>query len=546
MHALQKQFDTLGIDAFIVPTADAFQNEFVPQSAQRLSWVSNFTGSAGMAVILKNKAALFVDSRYTVQAHQQSPTFEIRHYTPQEFNIWARENNLTDKVLGYDPWLHTKTQLNHMAKSVKEAKPLPCNPIDALWIDRPVEAPAPVILLNIEQTGESTQDKCQRIGHLIEAQGANCAFLVDIMSSCWLLNMRGADIPNTPAVLCYTLIHKNGHVDLFGTPAQYPKMPNNVTLYGFTDLPDKLKETSNCLVSPMTPMAILHMMTEPVFGEDPCLKPKAIKNIAEINGMKEAQRLDAIAMRQFLTWLKKTAPQETETELSVAKKLEKFRFEDPNLEMASFNTISATGANAALPHYQPTLDHDTPIKSGDIYLVDSGGQYFGLGTTDITRTIIIGGNATDKQKYHYTLVLKGHIALACAVFLHGTTGGQLDILARQFLWQEGLDYGHGTGHGVGHYLSVHEGPQSISPRTINQTPLEPGMILSNEPGFYLEGHYGIRLENLILVVEKVINKKPMCAFETLTHVPFDDRLIDTTMLTKQESLWLEDYKKKSI
>ncbi len=538
---LQNKLTSLEIDAFLVPTSDQFQNEFVPPHDQRLAWVSGFTGSAGFAIVEHNKATLFVDSRYTLQAHAQAPDFEIRSYTETDFNCWAIQNTLQDKTVGFDPWLHTQHSLDVIIQQAGRAQPIAPNPIDALWKSRPEETGGPVSLLSIHSTGTTIKSKCMRIGKYLAQWSVDTAFFVDITSSCWLLNMRGSDIPNTPVVLCYTLLHKDGRVNLFSKPKDYPQLPSNVSLHSFNDMPHILSRATRCLVTPATPVAILNMFREqPTLGPDPCALPKACKNATEISGMKEAQRLDGIAMRKFLQWLEANGSSGKETEISAARKLEEFRRTSKALHMLSFNTISASGSNAALPHYQPTEKNNAAIKSGDMYLVDSGGQYFDLGTTDITRTFIIGGQATSIQKHHYTLVLKGHIALAMAVFPKGTTGAQLDVLARQFLWRAGLNFGHSTGHGVGHYLSVHEGPQSIAPRS-NDTVLELGMILSNEPGLYLKGQYGIRLENLMLVVEQKVNGTKMRSFETLTYVPFDENLIDRSALSKEEKKWLDTY-----
>ncbi|MBL8675966.1 MAG: M24 family metallopeptidase, partial [Alphaproteobacteria bacterium] len=526
-----------GLSALLIPRTDEFQGEYIAPYSERLAWLTGFNGSAGFAIITLKKAAFFTDGRYTLQAKVEVPDiYEIYNTSQKTPAQWALENLSFDDMIGYDPWLFTEKQLEFYKNSLI---PLNKNPIDSLWIDRPLPPQDFIRLHPLEFSGESDESKRKRIAKTLKADHL---LLTSCDSIAWLLNIRGNDVPHTPLVHSVCLVHKDGSYDLFLDLNKITGMVYNHIQKGsgraieIRFLLKHLKTLKGtCQVDPLTtPVLFIQTLKSQVVREqDPCILPKALKNPIEIEGVKKAHVQDSIALQRFFTWLEEQPLQGETTELSAANKLYEFRKNGKHFEDLSFNTISAFGPHGAIIHYKATPGTDSPLSRTNLYLLDSGGQYL-AGTTDITRTLCLG-SPTPEQKEMYTRVLKGHIALAEAIFPEGTTGAQLDVLARQYLWEVGLDYDHGTGHGVGSYLSVHEGPQGISKRGAN-VPLEPGMILSNEPGYYKEGEYGIRIESLIYVI-KLIKPKGFLGFEALTLVPLEQKLMDETLLTEKEKKW---------
>lgn len=544
LKALRRLMEQQGLSALLIPRTDEFQGEYIASYSQRLAWLTGFTGSAGFAVITKEKAAFFTDGRYILQAKEELPSFYEQYNISQKSPPqWILENLFAQGKVGYDPWLFTESQLNRYDRPLVA---LTANPIDAMWIDRPAPPRGPICLHPIEYAGEDTKSKRTRIAASLKADQL---LLTTCDSIAWLLNIRGNDVPHTPLVQSICLLRRDStyilFVDLRKVNADILKSLQNDggQLIDISQiLPYLQKITGACQIDPQTlPMILLQTLNqsgiEIVREPDPCLLPKAIKNGLELKGAREAHIQDGLALHRFFEWLDKQPLQGETTELSAAEKLHEFRKEGHLFQDLSFDTISGFAAHGAVIHYGVTPKSNIPLRRDGIYLLDSGGQYL-TGTTDVTRTIALGA-PTAEQKDRYTRVLKGHIALAQAVFPEGTTGAQLDVLARQFLWEVGCDYDHGTGHGVGSYLSVHEGPQGISKRP-SDVPLKPGMILSNEPGYYKEGEYGIRIENLMTVV--VVPEFPgFYGFETLTLAPLDLKLIDDNLLTDQERAWVEKY-----
>jgi len=562
LTALRNQLDRLGLDGFIVPMTDAFQGEYIPDHDRRLAWLTGFTGSAGLAIVLADRAALFVDGRYTLQARDQvdASLFERASLTTDVNGVWPPgtwlETALSqDAKLGYDPWLHTafdhaRFEFN-CVKAGASLVPCSANPIDTVWTDQPPPPMAPVAPHPIDFTGQSAEEKRRQIAQSLTNEDIDALVIAAPDSTAWLLNIRGGDVPFTPIPLVFSLLYCNGEVDLFIdrsklTPNLESHLGKGVTLKTPEELGealDTLKGRKVRVVRNGTALWILERLkqaeAELSFGEDPCALPKACKNHVEQMGIRKAHERDGAALTRFLAWLDDQPVDGALTEIAVANRLEAFRAENDLFRGLSFPTISGAGPNGAIVHYSVTPETDRKLEDGSLYLVDSGGQYPD-GTTDVTRTVAIG-RPDDEMKDRYTRVLKGHIALSSCRFPEGTSGTQLDALARAPLWRAGLDYDHGTGHGVGAYLSVHEGPQRISKQP-NRIALKPGMVLSNEPGYYKEGAYGIRLENLVLVIEaEGANDKPMLAFEPLTLAPFDRKLIETALLTDEERNWLNAY-----
>ncbi len=556
IKALRAELAGAGLDAFLVPRADAHRGEYVPPSEARLAWLTGFTGSAGLAIIGAKKAGLFVDSRYTLQAGLETDTGLVAvHQTPQA----AMSDKIADFVrkggtIGYDPWLHTPGEIKDLTEKLAGRATLAPSPnlVDRIWTDRPAPPVSEIEFLGHNRSGRTTAEKLTDLRRTLREEEADAVVLTLPESLCWLFNMRGHDVPSNPFVLGFAIIPKSGRPTIFLDPQKVTAevragLKGIATIADSAALPDALarlgRDGTRVMIDPATaPVAMfdaLRAAGTPVLVEkrDPVLLPKARKNDAEIGGMREAHRLDGIAMARFLAWLDEEAPSGTLTETAIVTALEAFRREDPSLVDVSFDTISGSGPNGAIIHYRVNARSDRKVKPGDLMLVDSGGQYLS-GTTDITRTIATG-KVTAEQKDRFTRVLKGMMAIATARFPRGTSGAQIDVLARQFLWQAGVTYEHGTGHGVGAYLSVHEGPTGISPRYT--LPLEPGMILSDEPGFYKPGEYGIRIENLVLIVESRIGDGKFLEFETLTLAPIDLRLVDETLLTADERTWLNAY-----
>jgi Xaa-Pro aminopeptidase len=549
VKALRTFMEKEGLAALLIPRTDEFQGEYIAPCSERLKWLTGFTGSAGFAVITKEKAAFFTDGRYTLQAKEQIPFFYELYNTVQKTTpLWISENLSEVEKVGYDPWLFTEVQLQQYKRPLV---PLKSNPIDALWTDRP-PLPQDLIRLHpLKYAGERDESKRKRIGAALKADHV---LITACDSIAWLLNIRGNDVPHTPIVHSVCLLNKDGAYDLF---VDLNKMNGQVFNHlkegegraiDIHQLLHQLKEIEgSCQVDPQTtPVIMIQTLKEAsiqlVRERDPCLLPKSLKNEVEQQGAGEAHIQDGIALCRFFKWLEKQPLQGETTELSAAQKLYEFRKVGQHFEDLSFGTISAFGPHGAIIHYQATPESDSPLTRDGLYLLDSGGQYL-TGTTDVTRTIALG-TPTPEQKDRYTRVLKGHIALATAIFPEGTTGAHLDSLARQFLWEVGCDYDHGTGHGVGSYLAVHEGPQGISRRGTD-VPLKPGMILSNEPGYYKEGEYGIRIENLVRVIE-VPGHEGFYGFQTLTLAPLDMKLVEVALLSKQEKAWINAYHERII
>lgn len=549
-----------GLDGFLVPHEDEHQNEYLPEANDRLAWATGFTGSAGAAVILKDKAAVFVDGRYTLQVRDQvdEATFEIRDLVEGGVPAYLETAAGPGQVVGYDPRLHSPDALDHLKAAIARAgaqlKPVAANPLDQAWgAARPSQPVAPVVAQPLAYSGEDSADKRARIGKALAARGADATVLTAPSSIAWLFNVRGGDVIRSPLPLAQAILNKDGTALLFLDPAKVTaELPtwlgNQVTLETPDDLPGALGDLKGkrVLVDPGLSSAwyfeaLSDAGAEVVRGEDPCALPRAAKNQVEIAGTTEAHARDGVALARFLHWLATEAQTSLPDEVEVVSRLEGFRQETGAMKDLSFDTIAGAASNGAIVHYRPTTRLNKQTVSGSLLLVDSGAQYLD-GTTDVTRTVAIG-EPSQEMRERFTLVLRGHLALAAIRFPAGTTGSALDILARAPLWARGLDYDHGTGHGVGSYLGVHEGPQRIS-KLPNFVALQPGMILSNEPGYYKEGAYGIRIENLQYVTEAVPiagGERPMLGFETLTLAPIDRRLIEVSLLTPEERAQMDAY-----
>ncbi len=560
LDAVRRSMQKLDIQAFIVPHEDEHLGEYTAPADERLAWITGFTGSAGVAVILKDNAALFVDGRYTVQARQQvaEEQFILLHLTQDPFIHWLLQQLPAGSRVGIDARLHSLDWYRKAAQTLATVQislhPLDENPIDLHWTERPAPSSAPARLFAEAIAGESSQSKRQRIAAQLRAQSADALLLTQNESINWLLNIRGSDIPALPVVNAFAILYSNATLDLFIEPNRLDSqfsthVGNDVSVYPSCKLSDVLQRlgedalsvwldsaTTNAACALQLQQHGAQLLDQP----DPTLQAKACKNETEIAGMCEAHRKDALAMCHFLAWLDQSVGDGLQSdEAQLAEKLESFRQQQPGYLEPSFATISALGPNAALPHYNFRNTTPRPFGLDGIYLVDSGGHY-DEGTTDITRTVQVG-EVSDEVRLLFTLVMKGHIALSRAPFPKGTCGMQLDVLARLPLWQAGFNYDHGTGHGVGHVLSVHEGPQRISPKG-SMTPLEPGMVISNEPGYYREGAFGMRCENLVVVEPAAqIGETERYTFRNLTLVPFDKRLLLPELLTAEEKQWWNDY-----
>jgi Xaa-Pro aminopeptidase len=561
LAALRQELQRLELTGFIVPHADEYQNEYVPPCAERLAWLTGFTGSAGTAIVLAQEAAIFVDGRYTLQVADQVDKnhFTFNHSGDHPPATWLECHVRPSNRIGYDPRLHTPKELERYQKACDrtEAQLIPCspNPIDQVWGERP---PVPLGVIRphlLEFSGKSSQEKREDLAKHLRDDGNEAAVISAPDSIAWLLNIRGSDVSHTPLPLCQAIIYATGRVALFVDSRKIsPGLASHLGPDVSLESPEAFEvallqlgqQGQQVLCDPMkTNSWIFSTLTKHgarlTHGDDPCAMPKACKNSVEIQGAFAAHERDGVAVCQFLAWLARETPTGQVTELQAAAYLEECRQKQAMWEDASFPTISGAGSNGAIVHYHSTPDTNRSLETGTLYLVDSGGQYLD-GTTDITRTVAIG-KPTDEQRDRYTRVLQGHIALATAKFPEGTTGSQIDALARAPLWVMGLDYDHGTGHGVGSFLGVHEGPQRIS-KSPNDVALKPGMIVSNEPGYYKAGAFGIRLENLVVVKReeraKDSNRK-FLAFDTLTVVPFDRKLIVREILSKQEQDWINTY-----
>jgi len=563
LAALREQLKAERLDGFVVPLTDEHMSEYVGSYAQRLAWLTGFQGSAGSAVVLPQEAAIFVDGRYTLQVRQQvSPTEWSYQSVPETSTTeWLKEHAPEGARIGYDPWLHTRDWVNKakeaLASRGAELVAVARNPIDEVWQDRPEASKAHLVVQAEQYAGKSAAEKRTEIGDWLTTHHADAAVLSALDSIAWAFNIRGADVTHTPVALAYALVNADGTADLFVAgekigPDVRQHLGNGVRLHERSEFETALADLNGktVVVDPERAVAAIFDALEKAGAKilplrDPTILPKALKNSAEVAGQKAAQERDGAAIARFLHWIDEEAPLGHIDELTASDHLESIRRESPELRDLSFDSISGAGPNGAIVHYKSSEKTNRKLEKGTLYLIDSGGQYVD-GTTDITRTVPIG-EPTDEMRDRFTRVLKGHIAIATAVFPKGTRGSQLDSFARRPLWEAGLDYAHGTGHGVGSFLAVHEGPQRISPVGSSQSggdePLQAGMIISNEPGYYKTGEYGIRIENLVLVCERQIEgaEKEMLGFETLTFAPIDRRLINAQMLEPEELIWLNCY-----
>ncbi|QNM82390.1 aminopeptidase P family protein [Sphingomonas sabuli] len=564
LAALREQLKADRLDGFVVPLTDEHMSEYVGSYAQRLQWLTGFQGSAGSAAVLPQDAAIFTDGRYTIQVRQQVSEKEWSYQSVPETSIakWLREKAPDGAKIGYDPWLHTpdwvKSATKALAEKGADLVAVGQNPIDKIWSDQPQPSPARLEAHSQNLAGKSSADKRQDIADWLGTVHGDAVVIAALDSIAWALNIRGKDVTHTPVALAFLIVNKDATADLYVDPRKIDDDLRNVLgadvrVHDRTAFEGDLRASFNgksVAVDPERSVAAIFQALEEGGARilrlrDPAVLAKAIKNEAEIAGQKAAQARDGAAVSRFLKWVADEAPAGELDEIVAADRLEAFRKEHGDLRDLSFDTISAYGPNGALPHYKGTEATNHKFAPGTLYLVDSGGQYED-GTTDITRTVPIG-TPTAEMIDRFTRVLQGHIAIATAVFPKGVRGSQLDAFARRPLWEAGCDYAHGTGHGVGSFLAVHEGPQRISPPGSSQSggdePLQAGMILSNEPGYYKSGEYGIRIENLVLVVEHPVEggDKDTLGFETLTFVPIDKSLIDASMLSDGERRWLNDY-----
>lgn len=559
LEALRNELVSRKLDGFLVPMADEYQSEYVPASARRVEFLSGFTGSAGFIVVLRDKAAFFTDGRYTLQARQQVPSklFALQDVMEEPPSAWLGKQAGKGMKIGFDPWLHTEDGVARVRKALEqsgaELVAVERNPVDAIWKNRPAAPAEPVFAHDMAYAGQSSADKRKAIAQELAKQGAEAAIVTDPASIAWLLNIRGGDVPNAPLPLSFAILYRTGKVKWFVDPR---KLTHGLETFFGPDIapehpgqfPHALErlgiEGASVRVDPASsPSWVFAKLRESkatlVNGEDPCVLPRACKNEVEINGMRAAHRRDGAALAKFLAWLDEAWQSGQVTELGAEEKLAEFRAQGDMYRGPSFDTICGAGGHGAIVHYRATKATNAKLANGQMVLIDSGGQYTD-GTTDVTRTIALG-QPSPEMRERFTRVLKGHIALAAVKFPEGVAGAHLDALARQALWAVGLDYDHGTGHGVGSFLGVHEGPQSVSRRST--VALKPGMILSNEPGYYKAGSYGIRIENLQVVVKDAVlgGERPMLGFETLTLAPIDTSLVDRFMLTADEAKWLNDY-----
>jgi len=563
LAALREQLKAEKLDGFVVPLTDEHMSEYVGSYAQRLAWLTGFEGSAGSAVVLPEEAAIFVDGRYTLQVRQQVSPDQWSYQSVPETSTtqWLEEHAPEGARIGYDPWLHTRDWVKKAKKALAtrgaELVAVDRNPIDEIWKDRPEASKAHLVVQPDRYAGKSAAEKRTEIGDWLGKHHADAAVLSALDSIAWAFNIRGADVTHTPVALAYALVYADGTADLFVASEKIDAevrqhLGNGVRLHERSEFESALGELKGktVVVDPERAVAAIFEALDKAGAKilplrDPTILPKAIKNPAEIAGQKAAQDRDGAVISKFLHWIDEETPKGDVDELRASDHLEALRRENPELRDLSFDSISGAGPNGAIVHYRSSEKTNRKLEKGTLYLIDSGGQYVD-GTTDITRTVAIG-TPSPEMRDRFTRVLKGHIAIATALFPKGTRGSQLDSFARRPLWEAGLDYAHGTGHGVGSFLAVHEGPQRISPVGSAQSggdePLQAGMIISNEPGYYKTGEYGIRIENLVLVVPREIEgaEKEMLGFETLTFAPIDRRLIDVEMLEPEELVWLNCY-----
>ena len=556
---LRQRMEEHKIDAFIIPRADEHQNEYLASSDERVRYISGFTGSAATVIISKNKAALFTDGRYTIQAKRQldESIFHLCHSVDHPMNVWILKN-LSDKItIGFDPKLHTTKQIENLNKDLS-SKNIAVTPsvnfVDLIWTDQPPTPQKKVFIHHMKYSGESSSNKRSHIKKILKENKIDAILISSPENLCWTFNLRGSDVPMTPIAFGYAIIDNKGNAKLFfhknklnGQVRTALTQDKTLSINDISEFLEQIKhlagkkiwlDSQTANVEVLRVAEEVHVSTH--ISTDPIYLMKAKKNAVELKGIQAAHLRDSTAIIKFIKWFMQTDPSKID-EWKAAKRIESERKKLDLFQEVSFPTISATGPNAAEAHYQLTKKTAKPLSNGDLFLFDSGGQFLD-GTTDITRVLAVG-KPTEEMIHCYTLVLKGHIAIHMAKFPEGTTGQQLDPLARQFLWSEGKDFDHGTGHGVGHYLSVHEGPQRIS--KTSTIPLEVGMVLSNEPGFYKTGCFGIRIENLMTVKliksAKETKQKSLFGFDILSFVPYDVRLIDKNILSQKEINWINDY-----
>jgi Xaa-Pro aminopeptidase len=554
LKALRAQLATQSLDGFVVPLTDEHMSEYVGSYAQRLAWLTGFEGSAGSAVVLPAEAAIFVDGRYTLQARDQVDPTHWSYQSVPETSVaqWLKAHAPDGARIGYDPWLHTRGWVR-AAREALAARgatlvPVGTNPVDAIWSDRPLPSAARLVVQPDALAGKSSLEKRTAIAAWLNENGYDAVVLAALDSIAWTFNIRGRDVARTPVALAFATVRADGSADLYVDPGKVDDavrahLGDAVRLHPRSEFAPALAAAEGKVaVDPERSVAAIFeaLGDHAIEARDPVFLPKAIKNPAEIAGTRAAHHRDGAALTRFLHWLSNEAPKGGLDELIASDRLEQFRAETGQLRDLSFDTISGAGPNGAVVHYRSSPKTNRLLEPGNLYLVDSGGQYPD-GTTDVTRAVAIGTPSAE-MKDRFTRVLKGHIALASAIFPKGTRGSQLDVLARQFLWSAGLDYAHGTGHGVGSYLGVHEGPQRIAAMG-NDEPLQPGMIVSDEPGYYKTGAYGIRIENLVLVTlaEVAGAEKKMMGFEVLTLAPMDRSLVDLTLMSPAEIAWLDAY-----
>ena len=557
---VREEMKRQGLDGFLVPHGDEHQSEFIPAASARLAWVTGFTGSAGAAVILAGKAAVFVDGRYTLQVVNQVDTdaYETLHLIETPPHEWIAENLSPGGVLGFDPWLHSADEVKRLEGAAKRAggsaQAVECNPVDAVWKSRPARPLAPVLPHPDEFAGETANAKRQKLASALGDDDVDAVVLAQPDSMAWLLNIRGGDVAHTPLPLSFGILHADGRVGLFCDPRKVmaetrAHLGNGVTVEPLAALADGLEALGKRGASvgadmSSTPAWIVDRLTTSGASlcpmQDPCVAPRAAKNAVELQGARDAHQRDAVAVCRFLAWVDANGPSGEVGEVQAAEQLLAFRREVPRFMDQSFPTIAGYGSNGAIVHYRAMPGADRKLEPGSLFLVDSGGQYLD-GTTDITRTVVIG-QPNDWMRRTFTRVLQGNIRLSMACFPAGTNGAQLDAFARSALWEERLDFDHGTGHGVGSYLGVHEGPQRVAKS--GTVVMEPGMIVSNEPGYYETGQFGIRTENLLAVQEADApgqGGRRFLGFEVLTFAPIDRRLIEVDLLTDAERQWLNSY-----
>ncbi len=567
LAALRAELARRGLDGFLVPLTDEHMSEYVGDYAKRLEWLTGFKGSAGSAVVLAGRAAVFTDGRYTLQVRAQvdGALFDYADMPSANVAGWLAEQARDGDRIGYDPWLHTRDAIDALGKTTGLIfVAVDANPIDAVWTDRPAPSPARLTVQPVAHAGRSSADKRQEIADALTAAGLDATVMTALDSIAWSFNLRGADVTHTPVGLAFAILHADATADLFVAPEKIDEavrqhLGNAVRLHDRAAFTPALSALRGKRVAADPERAVAAVFAALDGGgavvvpmRDPAVLAKAIKNPVEQAGHRAAQARDGAALSRFLHWLSVEGPRGALTEIAAADRLQAFRADTGRLRDLSFDTISGSGPNGAIMHYKVSRETNRAIAPGSLYLVDSGGQYDD-GTTDVTRTVWIGpGTPPPAMRDRFTRVLQGHIAIATAVFPPGTQGGQIDALARVPLWRAGCDYAHGTGHGVGSFLAVHEGPQRIAKPGGGQAgtsePLRAGMFLSNEPGYYKPGDYGIRIENLVLVEAREVagGDMPMLGLETLTHAPIDRALIDVALLSADERAWLDSYHARVI